>query len=182
MRLTSDADRYGAVARIIHWATATLVVALLVSALAMDAAEGAAGLLALRVHVASGASVLALTLLRVLWWALFDRLPRPPAGEPSGRRLAARAVHVLLYVLTLVVAGSGAATLVLAGALAVLLGSGELPRFDAIAPRALHEFAAWGLVGLAFVHAAAALYHLAVLRDGVSARMGLGAPAGRPGA
>ena len=172
----SDGRRYGAVAMAMHWATAAAIFALLGSGLVMAGTEEpAAKISILKFHAGAGFFAGALTLLRILWWAVADRRLPHPAGTPRWQARAAGGVHGLFYVVILAMVASGIATMVVSGAgEALFSGQGSLPDFDAFAPRAPHGLGAWLLMALVAAHVGAALYHQFVLRDRLLGRMGLG--------
>lgn len=175
MSLKSTSDRYGSVAIAIHWISAAGIIALLASGLvAADQVDPAAKLALLRIHVPLGIGVLLLTLLRIIWWAVADKRPQPPAGQAPWQDLLARLVHGGLYVIVLVMAGSGIATLALSGALPAILSGAALPDFSAVAPRLVHGIGGKLTLALLAAHVGAALYHQFIRRDRLLARMGLG--------
>lgn len=176
MTIKGNADRYGTLAATLHWVSAAAILALLaigfVAANTVDAALAAA---LLRVHVPLGMLVLALTLTR-LAWALFDRRPGAPAGQPRWQLVSARLNHMLLYGVLILMGASGIGVMILSGAAATLfLGApGPLPRFDTLPPMAVHAVGAFALIGLAGIHVGAALHHQFLRRDRLLARMGIG--------
>ncbi len=177
MSWKSGPQRYGAVAIAIHWLTAGVILALLTTGFnAEDMADDAEKAAVLRIHVVLGLSVLAVTLLRLAWWGLADRRPADPPSMPRPQAMAARIVHGLFYVVILVMAASGIATIALSGAGTVLFGgsAAALPDFGEFAPRGLHGIGASLLLLLLAAHVGAALYHQFVRRDRLLARMGLG--------
>jgi cytochrome b561 len=171
MPARSTPTRYGAVPIAIHWITALALLGLLVSG--FRAADKAA---ILRVHTAVGVAVLALTAARILWWIAVDRKPPYPASMPRWQEIASSAVHGLLYLAILLMAGSGIAMMALSGAADIVWGgaAGPLPDFMLYPPRIGHGLGAMVLIALVLAHVAAALYHQFVLRDRLLARMGLG--------
>jgi cytochrome b561 len=176
MSLKSTETRYGSVAIAIHWASALGVIAALATGLvAAGAADPAAQLAVVRWHVVIGLSVFALTLLRILWWLLADKRPQPVAGQPRWQEMAARIVHGLVYVVILLMATSGIASLVAAGAIPALLGGQGLPDLDAIIPRIAHGIMSKLLITLLVMHVGAAMYHQFIRRDRLLGRMGIGA-------
>ncbi len=173
----SSPDRYGRVAITIHWVSAALVLGLMIAGFrAADMTDLEAKASLLRIHSPLGAAVLVLTLVRLGWWLLADTKPEAPAGVSHMQTMAAKAVHGLLYVAILGLAGSGIAMLVLSGAGGILFGSapGPLPDFWEFAPRYGHAAMAWLMGALLLLHVGAALYHQFILRDRLFARMGLG--------
>jgi cytochrome b561 len=121
-----------------------------------------------------GISAVVLTLLRIIWWLAVDTRPAGIGGVPRWQVLAARAVHLLLYLIVLVMGASGIGLLVLSNALPALIGGAPLPDFAHFPPLLVHSLAAKVLIGLVFLHVAAALFHQFVRRDRLLARMGLG--------
>ena len=177
MPMKSTQQRYGAVPIAIHWITALALLGLLLSGFrAEDMTDDAAKIGILRVHSAVGVSVLLLTVARILWWVAVDRKPAYPAAMPRWQQTASSAVHGLLYLDGLLMAGSGIATMALSGAGDIVWGgaAAPLPDFRQFAPRAAHGLGASILILLSLLHIAAALYHQFVLRDRLLARMGLG--------
>jgi len=176
MSLKSSNARYGSVAITIHWLTAALILALFATGLlAAGQADAGAKLALVRFHVPLGTAVLVLTLLRIVWWWVADRHPDLPADQPRWQKFAARAVHVMLYLVILLLAASGIATLVLSGALPAIIAGTTLPDFETVLPRLVHGIASRLLLGLLALHIGAALYHQFIRRDHLLARMGLGA-------
>ena len=176
MSMKSSRERYGSVAITIHWLTALLILALFVTGLmAAGQAEGAAKLALLRFHLPLGIGVLVLTLLRIIWWWAVDRHPDVPANQPGWQRVTAWIVHVGLYLVILLLAASGIATLVLSGALPAIIGSASLPDLETVLPRMVHGIASRVMLGLLVLHIGAALYHQFIRRDRLLARMGVGA-------
>jgi len=175
MSLKSTSSRYGAVAVSIHWLTAALIVALFATGLlAAGQADPQAKLALLRFHVPLGASVLVLTLLRIVWWWVLDRHPALPANQPGWQKYVALATHIGIYLVILLLASSGIATLVLSGALPAIIAGTELPDLETLLPRLVHGAASKVMLGLLALHIGAALYHQFIRRDRLLARMGVG--------
>lgn len=176
MSLKSTPTRYGSVAIAIHWLTALLIVFLFTTGLLAAAqADPAAKVALLRAHIPLGAGVLLLTLFRIAWWWVADKQPAPPAGQPGWQKVTARAVHVGLYLVVLVAASSGIATLVVSGALPAIIGSATLPNLEIVLPRLVHGGVTKLMLALLVLHIGAALYHQFIRRDRLLARMGAGA-------
>jgi cytochrome b561 len=172
----STPDQYGRVAIAIHWTSALLIVALLVSGFRADAMADAVGkVTVLRAHAAMGFSILILTLARIAWWRLADRKPLTPEGSSALQSRTAQIVHVLFYVVILGMATSGIGMLALSGAGAILFGggAGPLPDFETFLPRTPHGIGARLMLALFALHAGAALYHQFIRRDGLLRRMGI---------
>ena len=70
----------------IHWVSALLIIILLVSGFrAADTVDPVAKAAILKFHIPLALAVLALTMVRIVWWWGFDREPKPVAGSPYGR-------------------------------------------------------------------------------------------------
>jgi cytochrome b561 len=177
MQMKSTPQRYGSVAIALHWISALAILIMLASGLAAaNAADAGAKLGILRIHASLGACILALTVMRIVWWLIVDRRPNHPAGVAGWQAAISRLVHYGLYVVIVVLLASGAALAILSGLVPILLGApGALPDFATFAPRLAHGLAAWVLIGLTSLHIAAALYHQFWRRDRLLARMGVGA-------
>ncbi|CAA2155362.1 hypothetical protein MBRA_01010 [Methylobacterium brachiatum] len=186
-----SARRYSAVAILLHWASALGVLALIGMGLIMTHA----GLAPMRQfqlyqwHKSVGITVLALTVLRVLW-RLTHRPPPHPAGMPAHERVAASTAHGLLYLLLVGLPLTGWAVVSLSPfniptVLYGLVPWPHLPLADLVPDQAgaegvlkrVHALGAWFLAALLAVHVAAALRHHLILRDDVLRRM---APARAP--
>lgn len=176
MSLKSSSTRYGSVAIAIHWLAALMIVVLFATGLLAAAqVDPAAKLALLRAHIPIGAGVLLLTLFRIVWWVAVDRRPVPPAGQPAWQKFTAQAVHIGLYVVVLVAASSGIATIIVSGALPAIIGSATLPNLESVLPRAVHGVMSRVMLGLLALHIGAALYHQFIRKDRLLARMGVGA-------
>ena len=174
--MKSTINRYGSVAIAFHWASAAIILALLVlgfcAAGTLDQTTKAA---ILRVHVALGLSIFVITVLRLAWW-IVDRKPGRIYGMALWQAMTERIVHSLLYVTIFVMTISGIAMIALSGAGPILFGgsSQPLPNFWDYVPRVPHGLGGFVLIGLVAVHIGAALYHHFIKRDGLLARMGIG--------
>ena len=126
-------------------------------------------------HKWAGVTILALTVLRLLW-RLTHRPPAPPA-MPAWQQQAYKATHGLMYALFFAVPLVGWAYSSAAGFPIVWFGLLPLPDFvpvdkalaEAIKP--WHERLAWTLIALVALHIAAALKHHFIDRDGLLSRM-----------
>lgn len=166
-------ERYDGATITFHWITAALIATLWVIGQTRFYVPAAWRHDYLSLHIALGMTLGVVLLGRILWRATAGR--HLPAIEDRLMHLAATAAHAALYLLML-----GAVALGLAK---VMTGGNEvfhLFAFPALAPgnRTLshliggwHALAANAIMILAGVHAAAAIFHHAVLRDGVLRRM-----------
>jgi cytochrome b561 len=108
----------------------------------------------------------------------------PPARLAAWQARAARTAHVLLYVLSLAVPLAGWAYTSAVGYPVVLFGALRLP--DLVAPdrglsdvlKGVHAWLAWTLVGIASLHAAAAIKHHFIDGDHLLRRMWPGTSSG----
>jgi cytochrome b561 len=125
-------------------------------------------------HIVLGLLVFALTLFRIVWWWRADKHPAPPADQPRWQRMTATIVHGLLYVLLILMATSGIATIASSGAIGAIASGAVLPDFSQLIPRVAHGIMSRLLLALFVLHVAAALYHQFVRRDHLLARMGVG--------
>jgi len=169
--------RYGRVTQAIHWATALLVVVafvygpggseLRVYAPARDFDR--------QLHETLGLCVFALVVLRLLWRFVDVRPAPPPTSRWMG--LAAGAVQLGLFALLFAVPLTAVAGAWLEGHALTLLAGIEIGPWVAKAHATgasiarLHTWLGDALLWLAGLHAAAAVYHHLVLRDGVLASM-----------
>ena len=131
-------------------------------------------------HKWAGVTILALSVLRLLW-RLTHRPPALPQvvalGMPAWQTRAYHATHHVMYALFFIVPLIGWAYSSAAGFPIVWLGQVPLPDLlpvnkelaELIKP--LHEISAFALIGLAGLHIAAALKHQLVDRDGLLQRM-----------
>lgn len=184
--ITTVRPRYDLVSMLIHWATAALVIFMLIFGEELmetgesgeEAGEALTGTFGPSLHVSIGVLILALTLFRVLWRLAYPA-PALPEGMKPYERILSRSVHGLFYVLLIAIPLAGwlafggfvkeepamAATR-LFGALPM-----PLPPFTFSGAKDLHELGsnlAFVLIGL---HVLAALKHQFINRDGLIGRM-----------
>lgn len=167
--------RYDALSRALHWLMALLIVALFAGAIIRDEMpRGDARNLMLVLHIFGGVLFLGLAVLRGSW--LLARARVQDFVMARWMALSSRAVHGLLYVLMLMVPLAGLWLYGVRGRPSTFFGVTMPSLFesnDGVRKLAseTHELLAYALVGLAVIHAAAALYHHFVLKDGLLARM-----------
>ncbi|PZP42693.1 MAG: cytochrome B [Azospirillum brasilense] len=180
MFLKGDPNRYGVIAAMLHWLSAAAILAMIplgfIAAHAPDAAQATA---LLRIHLPLGLVILALTVARIIWW-LVDIRPAPPSGQTDWQHRLAGGSHVLLYVLILLLCGSGIGVVILSGAGPEIFSgrTGKLPDFMTFPPMRVHAAGAFALIGLLILHFIAALYHQFWRRDRLFARMRVGSSGG----
>jgi cytochrome b561 len=159
---------------ILHWLTAAFVAVLWISGQTADwLPKGSLRTVYWSVHV-----VLGFSLAVVIAWRLIWRLTQGrslPAADAGLLQLLAKAAHYGLYLLLLVVIALGVINAFVRG-----YNLFDLVSLPQLGDRALrkpitewHGLGANILLGLAALHAVAALFHHYVLRDGVLRRMAL---------
>jgi cytochrome b561 len=168
--------RYNYVAIALHWVVALLILFQLYLGLTMMDLPRADRFSAVLLHKSLGATILTLAALRLLW-RLFNPPPPLPANTPGWQKGVAHATHWLLYATFFVVPLSGWTMSSAEGRPVSVFGLFALP--DLVAKNkplgeqlgAVHELAAYALLGLIVIHIGAALFHFIVKRDEVLARM-----------
>jgi cytochrome b561 len=168
---------YNPTARALHWLIVLLVVIQFITAFAMpDIGPHATPTTLIDLHFSFGLLILIVMAIRLLH-RLAHPVPLEAAGTPAWENLAALAAHRLFYLILLVGPFLGWASASAHRLPVSLFGLLRLP--DIAAPRArwalqagdIHAWMMWVLLALAGLHAAAALYHHFVRRDGVLRRM-----------
>lgn len=174
---SSSASRYSTVGMTIHWLTAILV--LVAFTLGLGGPErvvySAANDFQRQIHETLGLCVLTLVVVRVIWRALAAPPEQPQVERWMG--VAAKLVQLGLYALLFAVPLSAIAGAWLGGHPLSLLGGVEIA--PAVQPSAaagrtiaqVHTLLGDAILWLAGLHAAAAIYHHLVLKDGVLASM-----------
>jgi cytochrome b561 len=177
--------RYNGVAIAIHWLTAVAIVTQFALGWTMISLRPPSYLhfTLHQWHKSIGITILALSVLRLLW-RLLHRQPPLPATMPTWEKRVAKLSHVTLYVLLIALPISGWAV-VSASPLNIptlLYGVLPLPHLPVLADlpdereaqdslKALHEIGGWILALLLAGHVTAALRHHFLLRDDVLVRM-----------
>ena len=180
MRLRNTPESWGAVAKLLHWAGAALILAMLGLGLTMVHAHLSSGpkFEAYQLHKSTGFLVLAVTLARLLW-RMANSQPAAPAGVRPWERRLARILHHALYILIL--------AMILSGWLMVSASPLPIPTHlpfgftvpNLTGPNALiearakfiHEIVSKLVIAAIGLHVAAALKHQFVDHDGVLLRM-----------
>lgn len=169
--------RYSKTMVFLHWLLAIFILgAIFVGAVVLDEMDSdhPQKILLLKTHILVGAGILLLTLLRLIL-RFSTTQPEPLASSNRMMDKLATSVHYLLYLLTVLTVLSGVTLAIAAELPAVLLNHlGELPKDyeDFLAHEAHDIFANLLLLTIA-LHAAAALYHQFILKDGLMSRMSL---------
>jgi cytochrome b561 len=180
MKLFSSSQHYGAIALSLHWATVLLVAVAWLLGIFGDALPGkpaqAAGLF---VHISAGLLVLLFTMLRLAWRGI-DSSPDEDVASTALSRwllLAAKATHLALYLLLIVVPLVGIGVQFARGNALPVFGLLQIAspwvadRAFAHTVKEVHEWLSHALMLAAVLHAAAALLHHWVLHDRTLFRM-----------
>jgi len=177
-----SAVRYTTTAIGLHWLMFLLIVwGFSVGIYMIDLPLSPAKLKYFSWHKWIGVTVFLLAVARVAW-RLTHPAPPLPATMPAWQHKAAHLAHLLLYVLIVAVPLSGWLYSTAAGVPTVYLGLVRLP--DLLAPdkgvadqlKFAHYLLNTALASIVILHAAAALKHQFIDKDGLLARMW---PAGR---
>ncbi|MFI5014535.1 MAG: cytochrome b [Hyphomicrobiales bacterium] len=163
---------YDSITITLHWATATLVVVLWVTGQTAGwIPKGPINTDYRSIHVVLGFALTILLLWRIIWRGVGGR--RLPAADTGALQILAEATHTVLYLLLLT-----ALTLGVVNAFVRAHNLFDVVSLPQLGDRALrrsitqwHGLAANLVLGLAFLHAAAALAHHYVFKDGVLRRM-----------
>jgi cytochrome b561 len=176
--LKNSAERYGLVTKLLHWTIALAILGLIALGWYMvdltyyDPWYHKT----LSLHRVLGLGVLAAAIFFLLWQRV-SRPPALPASIPRAQQLAAAAVHHLLFLMMLLLPVTGYLISTSAGQGIPVYGWFEVPVLVKVSEAtrdlviAIHYYCAYGTGVLAALHAAAALKHQFIDRDGVLARM-----------
>jgi cytochrome b561 len=173
--LRPDAGRYGPGAIALHWIMAVLIVVVGVLGLLHDSWPRRTQAFWINIHSMIGLLVLALVVGRIGWRRMHTPPDLPPDVGEFSRRLSYPA-HLLLYALMIVIPLIGIVTFIWHGrvfdfGLFKLDPGVKSDRAIFHPTEDIHGYLAYGLFGLAGLHALAAFWHHFVRRDGVLMRM-----------
>ncbi|HEY4173549.1 MAG TPA: cytochrome b [Rhodopila sp.] len=158
--------------RVLHWLMAVCIVAMLFIGVGMVSTMMPKYLTLVSIHKPLGAAILVLALIRLVVRLIYGAPPLP-ADLPGPMKLAAYLSHLAFYGLMIGMPLIGWGMLSAAGYPVVLFGGVHLP---AILPRSdtlhallwdAHFYLAFAFFALILLHAAAALFHGLIRRDGV---------------
>jgi len=169
----SSIARFGKVTQTLHWLTAILV--LIAFIYGPGGSEQHAYLpsrdFGRQLHETLGLCVFGLLVLRVLW-KMFDE--RPPAEDlPRWMEIAAKSLQGMLYLLLFAVPASAITGAWLEGHPLTLLGGVEIAPMLGLSHdlgvkvSEIHTLLGDAILWMAGLHAAAAIYHHFMLKDGV---------------
>jgi cytochrome b561 len=179
--LSPAIQRYSLTAIVLHWVLAlAILTAFFVGLYVEDLPFSPTKLKLINWHKWAGVTILALSVLRLVW-RITHRPPALPVSieqaMPGWQRAAYHGTHHLMYLLFFVVPLLGWAYSSAKGYPIVWFGVLPLP--DLVAPnkelaeliKPLHGLAAFALIGLVVLHVGAALKHQFIDRDGLLDRM-----------
>ena len=175
----NSTTRYTPFAVLLHWLMALAITgSFILGSYMADLPFSPARLKLYNYHKWAGITILAFAAIRLLW-----RLTHKPPADlpmPAWQKTSAHTAHWLLYGLFFAVPLVGWAYSSAAGFPVVLYGVLPLPDFVS-ADKALaelikpwHENLAWAMVAVVAVHAAGAIKHQFINRDGLLTRMWFG--------
>ncbi len=177
MPVRNGDTRFGVMTIALHWLTAALVLVALPIGLWLAEAEiSLATLKYFAIHKTLGITVLALSVLRILW----HRVSSPPEPLTHGVRWQdrlAKWVHRSLYILLVAMPVSGWIASSATGIDTVVFGRWTLPNIAPVSETwetagfAVHGFLGKLLILCVLLHVAGAAYRAAFLRDGTLRRM-----------
>lgn len=177
MQLKNTPERYGAIAKGLHWLVALLVLVLLPLGFIMVSLELSPFKLALYFwHKSFGTLVLVLAALR-LAWRLYNRRPAEIASHRLWERRLAGSVHVLLYAGLILMPLSGWLMSSAADFSHSFFGLFNIPdlvgRDEALfrQMRFVHQLGAYFLLAAILLHGAGAFKHHFIDRDETLKRM-----------
>jgi cytochrome b561 len=177
MAIRNTTVRWGWLAQLLHWVIVALIITQFVLAfISSNLPLGMAKIAVLARHKSVGITILMLAVIRLLWrW--MNPTPALPDTLKPYERVLAKVTHAALYAILFIQPLSG---WMMSSArnfpvswfrlfqLPDLVPSSR-PLYDAL--HTFHATLAWVLVGVAVLHAAAALKHHFVLKDDVLRRM-----------
>ncbi|MGD0505503.1 MAG: cytochrome b [Steroidobacteraceae bacterium] len=174
--MSAQQPRFSTFSRLLHWLMAVMILAMLFIGIGMVASVSERYQVLVSIHKPLGVAILVLVVIRFLN-RLFNPPPALPDTMPPLMRLAAKASHILLYALMLILPLVGWGMLSAARYPIVLFGALHLPP---ILPhdlalyawlRPLHTDLAYLLFATFLAHLGAALFHGLIRQDGVLSSM-----------
>ena len=172
-----NTTRYSGTAKTLHWLIALMLLISLSVGLYMTGLKLSPEKLKLYSwHKWAGVTIFMLVVLRAIW-RLFHTPPPLPAEMPAWQKYTAEATHYLLYALMFAIPLSGWLMSSAKGFQTVYFGVLPLP--DLLQKNqelgelltTVHEYLNYTLIGVAVLHAAAALKHHFIDKDDVLRRM-----------
>lgn len=165
--------RYDVRTMLFHWATAVLIIFQWVGAQLIDSFPRELRVDARSVHIVTGVLLGLVLLARIIWRVTEGR--RLPAADTGLKQAAAKATHWGLYLLVAVMIGLGVGLTWARGD--NIFNLFRIPSFTpgdktlSYQLQDLHGLVGYLILGLAGIHALAALAHRYVWKDSVLSRM-----------
>ncbi len=177
MQLKNTQTKYGAIAKLFHWAMAFIILGMLALGLYMSDLDFSPFKLQLYgIHKSFGSLVFLLAVLRVLW-RFSNKKPQALPTHKKWEITLAHITHILLYVFIFVMPLSGWLMTSAAAFPHPFFGLFNVPplmgKDEAVFKlmRNVHEFSSYGLMGIIGLHVAGALKHLMIDKDTTIKRM-----------
>jgi cytochrome b561 len=158
--MSAHQARFPATSLLLHWLMAVMVLVMLFIGVGMAASLSERYAFLVAIHKPLGIAILVLVVIRFVN-RLINKPPPLPDTLPPVQRLAAKASHILLYVLMFIMPLVGWGMLSAARYPIVLLGPLQLP------PILPHDEILYAWLRDLLVHLGAALFHRLIRRDGV---------------
>ncbi len=182
--MQAQSPEYNGTAKILHWLIALVLVVMLVLGWLMtagDILDGHGKSVAMQAHISIGMIVLTLGLLRLVW-RLLNPPPQLPAFMPRWEKVAAQAVHWILYSLILIMPLVGWMIISTMSHNALFFGLFPIPNLPVLHDlpnkkdirevlENIHWLLAWVIVAFVGLHAGAAMKHHFIERDDILLRM-----------
>lgn len=173
MGLRNSTRRWGSIAQFLHWSVAALIFTLMALGwLAVSTPLSPAKINLFYWHKSLGMLVLVLVLVR-LGWRAGNPAPALPADLPRWEPLLARAVHVILYILIVLMPVSGWLIDSASGIPFKIFWALPLPAITPVSGSLEHAFEVlhlaifWALAAVLIGHIGASLRHHFLLRNTV---------------
>lgn len=172
----TEQESYDGVSRSLHWLTLLFLLVMFTTAWGRNLVPFQWRDFANALHISCGVGVLVVTLARLLWRP-FRCVPLGVHQDPFWMRLAAEGVHFAIYALLIAMPLCGWAMLSAFGKAPSIAGLIDLPpilmkdRALAVLLKEIHATMGLVFAGLIGLHAAAAIFHHAVVKDDTLVRM-----------
>ena len=177
MLLRNSQEKYGAIAKCLHWVMALAILIMLVVGFIMTGLPISPDKFRVYgIHKSLGALILIAAFLR-LFWRFINIVPPLPADMPAWQKLGAHGSHIALYIVMFVMPLSGWLMSSAAGFPVSVFGWFVLPNL--IAPSnelrlffaEVHDVLAYVIIALVSLHILAALKHHFIDKDTILRRM-----------
>lgn len=168
MELRNTESQYGAVAMLLHWLIAFLIIGLIIMGLYMeslpDVGFNSNKIILILLHKQLGIMTLSLVIVRIVW-RFINMSPRLAETIPEWQQNSAHLMHFILYLFMFALPISGWLMTSAAGIPVSLLGLFDLPNLVPINEYQMqfyilvHSYLAYVLIFFILAHATAALTH-----------------------